>query len=145
MSAFCSLSRPLLCASASKYTCLRRHSVAELCPAYWEWPPLLNTLHSLPNPPPLPACRDAASAELEVHALEEAQAACLRVNQLGERPDVYGPLAERLRHISEWLKQRASVGLKDQGRDFHEGVWAGQQVCNGLAVLGGQGLLHFRM
>ena len=94
-----------------------------------QYPPLLSQL------PPLLVCRDAASAELEVHALEEAQAACLRVNQLGERPDVYGPLAERLRHISEWLKQRASVGLKDQGREFHEGVWAGQQVCSGLAVL----------
>ena len=72
--------------------------------------------------------RDAASAELEIHALEEAQAACLRVSQIGERPDIYGPLAERLRHVGEWLKQRAAVGLKDQGRDFYEGVWAGQQV-----------------
>lgn len=74
------------------------------------------------------AARDAASAELELQALEEAQAACYRVSQIGERPVIYGPLAERLRHVVGWLKQRASVGLKDQGREFYEGVWAGQQA-----------------
>ena len=74
--------------------------------------------------------RDAASAELESGALEEAQAACMRVSQLGERPDIYSPLAQRLQHVSDWLRQRASVGLKDQGRDFFEGVWSGQQVTN---------------
>lgn len=72
--------------------------------------------------------RDAASAELEAHVLDEAQAACLRVSQLGERPDIYGPLAQRLQHIADWLRQRASVGLKDLGRDTWEGVWSGQQV-----------------
>lgn len=65
---------------------------------------------------------------MESGALEEAQAACLRVSQLGERPDVYGPLAQRLQHVADWLRQRASVGLRDQGRDFFEGVWSGQQV-----------------
>ena len=72
--------------------------------------------------------RDAASAELESGALDEAQAACSRVSQLGERPDIYGPLAQRLQLVADWLRQRASVGLKDQGRDFYEGVWSGQQV-----------------
>jgi len=72
--------------------------------------------------------REAASAEIELQSLEEAQAACLRVGQLGDRPDIYGPLAQRLEQVASWLKQRASVGLKEQGRDRMEGVWSGQQV-----------------
>jgi len=44
--------------------------------------------------------REAASAEIELQSLEEAQAACLRVGQLGERPDIYNPLAQRLEQVT---------------------------------------------
>ena len=31
-----------------------------------------------------------------MQSLVEAQAACVRVGHLGDRPDIYGPLAQRL-------------------------------------------------
>ena len=66
--------------------------------------------------------------QLEMYALEEAAFSCVRVGQLGESPQVYQPLANKLQQIVEWLRGRAKSGLEQQGRDRFEGVWSGTQA-----------------
>ena len=61
--------------------------------------------------------------------------ACMKVDALGGRADVYGPLGQRMLRIVHWLKQRAA-GLQESGHQRYESIWSGGQVAIPSAVLG---------
>lgn len=70
----------------------------------------------------------AVGVQLELGGIEEAEAACERLALMGQSPEVYQQLGERLRRVAGWLSRRATVGLHQQAQGRLEGVWSGAQA-----------------
>ena len=71
--------------------------------------------------------REAASAEMELDALQEAHKALIRADALN--PEVYGPLAAAMDRLTCWLHNTAEGGaLRDKGNGESEVVFAGSKV-----------------
>ena len=53
--------------------------------------------------------RDAASADIEYSMLVETHSACVKMSQLGPRPDIFDPLANRVLQVNFQNKKTCKV------------------------------------